>query len=184
VSRKSVNVLALFTAWAPVMASCLADDSKSERSLTGEFQFRNVAFADRDLVLRPRDASTRDGTPIVLYPRTDWKCLTWKVAPAGESAAFTNFFTSKGFAPKGEAGANVKSLPVVQVARDKEPGPESRWKVVAADGETCKIVHEPSGWVLSAEETESGEVRVVLRAWSGRDDQKWQKLPRPEKFSG
>ena len=46
------------------------------------YQIANKKHGD---LLRPKDANGSNGTPIVLYPVQLWKCLTWKLTPAGDS---------------------------------------------------------------------------------------------------
>jgi hypothetical protein len=73
----------------------------SKASAPESFQIRNKKFGE---LLRPEAANGADGTRIVLYPAQSWKCMTWKLHPAGESAfQLQNHFTSKTFAPADKA---------------------------------------------------------------------------------
>ena len=57
------------------------------------YQIRNKKY---DLLLRPRNADSADGVPIVLYYEQPWKCLSWQMNKQGEdSYKLVNFFTSR-----------------------------------------------------------------------------------------
>src|SRR5262249_22627047 len=81
----------------PVLAAEVPAESGSAGPTAGKsYQIRNKQFGD---LLRPEDANSADGTPIVLYPAQAWKCMTWKLSAAGESQfCLQNRFTSKTFA--------------------------------------------------------------------------------------
>lgn len=160
-----------------------ADDQA--RPLKGSYQIRNKKFAESDLVLRPRNASSAEKTPIVLYPRTDWKCLTWKVSPAAEGAAgerLINHFTNKTFRPAAKPAEGDTSVPVLQVTPARGGDPAEQWTFVATGKDTYRIVHVATGWVLTAEKADD-DVRIVIAPWSDRDEQKWQVLDGPVHFS-
>src|SRR5512137_396782 len=62
----------------------------------GTYHVRNQKFKD---LLRPENANGADGTRIVLYSAQPWKCMTWRLRPAGTSGfSLQNLFTSKTFA--------------------------------------------------------------------------------------
>ncbi|WP_165232668.1 RICIN domain-containing protein [Aquisphaera insulae] len=147
----------------------------------GSYQIRNVKFADSDMVLRPRGASNREKTPIVLYPRTDWKCLTWKVEPADEGARLINHFTSKTFEPADSARDSGSQ--VLQVTPSSEPTAEQRWKFIPLGGDLYRIEHAATGKALTADK-DGDEIQIRTAPWDGRDEQKWQVLAGPTHFSG
>ncbi|HEY1165848.1 MAG TPA: hypothetical protein VGE90_11795, partial [Chitinophaga sp.] len=62
------------------MLFCTAQQSKAQEFKGGAFQLENKATR---LLLRPKDANNADGTQIVVYPKYDWRCLTWDITPAG-----------------------------------------------------------------------------------------------------
>jgi hypothetical protein len=134
------------------------------------FQVRNKKFTD---LLRPEDASSADGTRIVLYPRQHWKCLTWSFHPAGESAfQLQNLYTSKTFAA--DSAENAK-LFLKQVPFAKNPGERPTWKVVRLADGTVKITDAKSGKALTAVPGDHG-TGVMLADWQDTDEQKWELL--------
>jgi hypothetical protein len=132
----------------------------------GSYQIRNKAFGE---LLRPQEARSANGTPIVLYPAQPWKCMTWKLQPAGESTFhLQNHFTSKTFA----ADAKSQEASVVQVPFAKESAERPAWKFERLGDGAYKITDAQSGKVLTAIKESSG-VRIKLAAWTDKDDQKW-----------
>jgi len=53
------------------------------------------------MLLRVKDASNKNGTPLVAYDPQNWKCMTWNfIAVAGSTYQLKNLFTGKTFQPK------------------------------------------------------------------------------------
>jgi hypothetical protein len=106
---------------SPVPAKAAAPES---------FQIRNKKFGD---LLRPEDANSAIGTRIVLYPAQPWKCMTWKLDPAGESIFHAqNHFTSKAFASAPKADGTQAA--VVQVPFPKEAKERPAWRFTKLPG--------------------------------------------------
>ena len=169
------GILGLSGGWTDSTANARENQHSKPAEVKGSYQIRNVEFGD---LLRPRGANSEDGTPIVLYPRQDWKCLTWKCEPSLEKGyRLINHFTLKTFIPDPEAkGA---TLPLIQVSNGEKTKTES-WQFFEIEKGVYRIVHVGTGKVLTAVE---GGRKVVLAADEGRDSQRWQLLPRPKKFS-
>ena len=142
----------------------------------GSYQLQNVQFGN---LLRPRGASNKDGTPIVLYPHQDWKCLTWQFEPAEEGGyRLLNHFTHKTFIP--DTSTDTLQVPLVQSPPEKKPSPVESWRLVRLEDDTFKIMHIPTGKMMMA--IDNGR-RVVLADDDNTDSQKWKLLPRPKKFA-
>ncbi len=133
------------------------------------YQIRNKKFGE---LLRPEDANSADGTPIVLYPAEHWKCMTWRFHPAGESSVrIQNHFTAKTFAAKAGAGTQP---PVSQVPFAKNPQDGPAWQLTRLSDGSYKITDPKSGKALTAAKRDSGSrVRIVIEAWRDGEDQKW-----------
>jgi hypothetical protein len=133
------------------------------------YQIRNKKFGD---LLRPEDANSATGTRIVLYPAQSWKCLTWKLHPAGESVfQAQNHFTSKTFVPSPKAeGAQV---PVVQVPFSKDAKERPSWKFTKLADGLYQIIEVKSGQALTAV-PDGGGARVVVAPPDQGDGQKWE----------
>jgi len=135
------------------------------------FQIRNEKYRN---LLRPEDANSANGTPIVLYPAQPWKCMTWKLDPCGESECeLQNHFTSKTFAAAAPEG---KSPPAVsQVPFSKNPKERPKWKFTKLSNGGYRITDARTGKALTAIKEENGSrITVVVQAWHDGEDQKWE----------
>ncbi len=144
-------------------------DAKSDLSATKteSYQIRNKKFGD---LLRPENANGAEGTRIVLYPAELWKCMTWKLQPAGESTFHVqNHFTSKTFVVKSGAGDNG----VIQIKQAHEASERPRWLFTKQADGSYEISDAKSGEALTAVAEASGSARVIATPWSGNENQKW-----------
>ena len=149
-----------------------ADDTAGKSDLsatkTESYQIRNKKFGD---LLRPEGANGAIGTRIVLYPAEPWKCMTWKLQPAGESEFHVqNHFTSKTFCVKAEPG----SKDVIQIAFAHDASERPVWRFTKLQDGSYRINDAKSGDVLTAVAGDGGAVRVVVAAWQDREEQKWE----------
>jgi hypothetical protein len=146
-----------------------ANSGKAPEATT--YGIRNVKHQD---LLRPKDANVATGTPIVSYSAQLWKCMTWRLQPAGESAFhLKNLFTSKTFS----AGSDTSGLQpsVTQVPLAKEGGESPAWQFTKLDDGSYKITDSKSGKALTAAKAAGEyEVKIVVAPWQNLDEQKWQ----------
>src|ERR1700760_981197 len=70
----------------------------------GAHGVRNQQFG---LFLRPRDANSKDGEPIVLYPQQPWKCMAWHFEGVAGGTRLVNFFTGKSFEVQQASGTKA-----------------------------------------------------------------------------
>ncbi len=171
-------VIALLCLALPLAAGpTTAPAAPSIQALVGQsFQIQNVG---QKLLLRPRDANSADGTPLVLYPAESWKCMTWKVRPAGDGVRLINHFTDKTLTPN-TAPNEAGETPVQQHAAAKTPTDIEQWRFVPLGDDTYRIEHIKTGQALGA----NADGNVVVGKWSDSADQKWKLLPKPVKFTG
>lgn len=135
-------------------------------------QIRNKKFGE---LLRPEDANSANGTRMVLYPAQPWKCMTWKMCPAGEPVFhLQNHFTSKTFAPVTKPdGAQVA---VTQVPFSREAPECPAWRFTKLPDGLYQVTEVKSGKVLTAVASEGGGVRIVVAPWQKGEEQKWELL--------
>lgn len=134
------------------------------------FQIRNQKYGS---LLRPEEANSANGTPIVLYPAQPWKCMTWRLHPAGESRfQLQNHFTSKTFAA---AAGDQAQAAVTQVPFGKKAEERPTWQFTKLNNGAYKITEAKSGKALTAlkEENRSG-VRIAIQDWHESENQKWE----------
>jgi hypothetical protein len=161
--------LNLFTViLAMVLGCCGAFAGDAPEATT--YQIRNVKHQE---LLRPRDANSATGTPIVLYPAQPWKCMTWRLQPAGESAFhLKNLFTGKTFSAS--ADTNAPTSFVTQIPLTKNGGESSAWSFTKLDDGNYKISDNKSGKVLTAKKSaDESEAKIVAALWENQDEQKW-----------
>lgn len=161
-------VALLFTVGFAVCAGVGTNSSADQATAPKSYQIRNVKYGD---LLRPEDANSANGTRIVLYPAQPWKCMTWKLFPAGaETFQLRNHFTSKTFAA---GSTNQVAAPVVQVPFAKEAGARPAWRFVKLSDGTYEIANAKSGQALTAVK-EGGTAKIVMEPWSEKPEQKWE----------
>ena len=146
-------------------ALCLLAANDSDR-LAGSYQIRNCKFSE---LLRPKDANNADGTRMVLHPQEPWKCMTWKLSPAGDSAYYLkNHFTGKTFARQ----ANEKASIVVQVPFAKDASTRPAWSLTKLADGFYRISDQQSGEALTASSKEA----LTLAPWEEKKEQEWELL--------
>jgi hypothetical protein len=145
---------------ALAFAAVAGDSPVAQKS----YQIRNCKF---DQLLRPRDANNADGTHIVLYPAQPWKCMTWKLLPAGDSAfQLQNHFTHKTF----EAKTDDKSHALVQIPFGRDAAKRPTWKFEKLSDGFYRAIDVASGQCRTA----TSEEVVILAAPDDRREQEWE----------
>jgi hypothetical protein len=156
---KKIMILAV-ALFAAVFMSFSADTPVAARS----YQIRNCKFGE---LLRPENANNADGTHIVLYPAQPWKCMTWKLLPAGDSAfQLQNHFTHKTF----DRGTNGTQSAVVQIPFAREASKRPSWKLEKLSNGFYRIMDAASGRSLTA----STKDVVILAPRDETQEQQWE----------
>jgi hypothetical protein len=153
--------------------AALAGDGASDNAQAPEattYQIRNVKDGE---LLRPRDANSANGTPIVLYPAQPWKCMTWRLQAAGDSAFhLKNLFTSKTFCA--DTNTDNPRPSVTQLPLPKDGSLAPAWQFVHLDDGSYRIADGSSGKVLTAIPDGSDGFKIVAEAWQNLEEQKWR----------
>ena len=151
-----------------VGADSATNSVSAPTSAPKSYQIRNVKFGE---LLRPEDASSANGTRLVLYPAQPWKCMTWKLFPAGDGVfQVKNHFTAKTFAA---SSTNELASPVTQVPFAKDAAARPAWRFVKLGDGSYEIVETKSGHALTAV-TADGSEKIVTAVWSDQPEQKWE----------
>ena len=146
------------------VCSLFAADSSAPSA--GSYQIRNCKFGE---LLRPEDANSADGTHIVLHPQQPWKCMTWKLSLAGDSAYYLkNHFTSKTLAGQTDGKESI----VVQVPFTADASRRPTWLLTKLPDGFYRISDKQSGEVLTASSTRA----VKMAPWEEKSEQKWELL--------
>ncbi|WP_205942938.1 RICIN domain-containing protein [Pedobacter frigidisoli] len=90
----------------------------SAQKFKGNFAIKNV---QNGMLLRIKDASNKNGTPLVAYDPQNWKCMTWNFISADSNTyQLKNLFTGKTFQPKqGEEIKLLEEQPII-LGNDKQ----------------------------------------------------------------
>jgi hypothetical protein len=152
--------------WLGIVLSSIyafaADSAAAPEATT--YQLRNQKYGE---LLRPQDANSANGTRIVLYPAQPWKCMTWRLQPAGDAFYVQNLFTSKTFAADAAA--------VVQVPFKKGGAETPAWQFGKLTEDFYKITDAKSGKALTAVKDENdGRLKITVETWRDEDSQKWR----------
>lgn len=144
-------------------------DIPQPAKLDGSRQIRNRKYA---LLLRPRDANSADGAPIVLYSQQPWKCLSWRLDPTPQAGyRLVNYFTNKTFQP---ADSAAESTPVVQASVDDKQ-PRQTWQFFPLGNGFYKIVNAETRKALTA----TSDRAVIAAPWTETEEQEWELLDLP-----
>jgi hypothetical protein len=77
--------------------------------IKGNYAIKNVLTG---MLLRVKDASNKNGTPLVAYDPQNWKCMTWNfISVEGNTYQLKNLFTGKTFQPK-QADIALEEQPI------------------------------------------------------------------------
>lgn len=77
------------------------------QDIKGNYAIKNIKTG---MLLRVKDAASKNGTPLVAYNPQNWKCMTWNFKNTGENTyQLENLLTHKTFQPQ-TAAANYISL--------------------------------------------------------------------------
>ena len=158
--RRFLSTLALLAA---LLSSPIRADEPAANAFPASVQIRNVQFG---LLLRPRDANNRDGTPLVLYPAQPWKCMTWTVNSTPDGlVSLKNRFTSKTFATA--ADGSIKQIPFDAA---------KAWKFEKlTDGHYRILDPATPDKALTAKDGDS----LALDDWKNTPNQQWEVLTAP-----
>ncbi len=138
----------------------------------GSHGLRNQQYG---LFLRPRDASNKDGEPIVLYPYQPWKCMAWRFDNHGEGTRLINFFTGKSFELQSSSGGNA----LVQTPLSPANLRAQSLHFIPLGQDTYEIEAPGAAGVLTAIDLDGKGVSP----WKGTPAQKWQLVPLPDHFT-
>jgi hypothetical protein len=167
-----LSLIAGFGGLGITLAAGAADPAPAQKTdpAAASYQIRSKKFGD---LLRPQDANNATGTPIVLYSAQMWKCMTWKLIPAGDSCfQVQNHFTSKTFAP--DAKSDKAPAPVTQMPLAGESKDRASWVFTKLSDGSFKVTDPKTGKALTASSNSSSQAAIVLEDWKDKDEQKWE----------
>jgi hypothetical protein len=156
---KKILLLAAFVLSA---AFAFAQDIK------GNYAIKNVQTG---MLLRIKDANSKNGTPIVAYYPENWKCMTWNFKKTDANTyQLQNLFSNKTLQPIGAAGANVAFEEQPLIAGDAK----QQFEFIPVKKDTYLIKLKGTDLYLTPADSK-GTVNsaIVLAAKKGTADQFW-----------
>jgi len=137
------------------------------QSIRGTYAIQNVKTG---LVLRIQGAKTQNGTPLVAYPPTNWKCMTWDFQHvAGDTYQLRNLFSDKTFQPQAAADA-----PKLEEQPLKPGSSQQQWEFIPVSANTYRIKLTGTNlYVTPADADGAVNSRMVLRPKADGSLQYW-----------
>lgn len=137
------------------------------QNIQGTYAIKNV---ETGLLLRIKDANNKDATPLVAYPATNWKCMTWDFQQVeGETYRLRNLFTSKTFQSVGKVqkeGVALEQIPLLKGDKSQE------WEFIPVSKDIYLIKLKDSNlYITPSDELGSVNSPIIL---SGKKEGKLQ----------
>ena len=156
--KKLVLLAALLTSAAFVFA----------QDIKGNYAIKNVQTG---MLLRVKDANSKNGTPLVAYYPENWKCMTWNFKKTDANTyQLQNLLTNKTFQPIGSVAANT--------AFDEQPlvpgDGKQQYEFIAVKKDTYMIKLKGTDlYVTPADGKGSVNSAIVLASKRNTPDQLW-----------
>jgi hypothetical protein len=140
----------------------------SAQDIKGNYAIKNVQTG---MLLRVKDAHSKNGTPLVAYYPENWKCMTWNFKKTDANTyQLQNLLTNKTFQPIALASANV--------AFDEQPlvpgDTKQQYEFIPIKKDTYLIKLKGTDLYVTPADPK-GEVNsaIILVAKKGTPDQQW-----------
>ncbi|GAB3927772.1 RICIN domain-containing protein [Mucilaginibacter myungsuensis] len=138
------------------------------QTIKGTYAIKNVQTG---MLLRVKDASGKNGTPLVAYYPENWKCMTWDFKNTGENTyQLQNLFTHKTFQPITAAAADVafEEQPLAGSTSNQQ------YEFIAVKEDTYLIKLKGTDlYITPADKKGSVNSAIILAAKSDSPEQLW-----------
>ncbi len=138
------------------------------QTIHGTYAIKNVQTG---MLLRIKDANTKDGTPLVAYDPEDWKCMTWDFKHIDANTyQLKNLLSGKTFEPTGaiSAGTALHEEPI------NTTGTGQQYEFEATGKNTYLIKLKGTDlYVTPSDEKGSVNSFIILAPKSGTKLQQW-----------
>ncbi|KQM78091.1 hypothetical protein ASE74_15390 [Pedobacter sp. Leaf216] len=135
------------------------------QTIKGNYAIKNVQTGQ---LLRVKDASNKNGTPLVAYDPQNWKCMTWNfINVEGNNYHLKNLLTGKTFQPK-QADIALEEQPLA-LGNNKQ-----QYEFEPAGKDTYLIKLKGTELYLTPEDKEGkSNSAIILAKKSNTKDQQW-----------
>lgn len=138
------------------------------QDIKGNYAIKNVQTG---MLLRVKDAGSKNGTPLVAYYPENWKCMTWNFRSTGENTyQLQNLLTNKTFQPSAAASTDVpfEEQPLIAGA------PNQQYEFIPVKKDTYLIKLKGTDWYITpADPKGSVNSAIVLAKKRNSADQYW-----------
>ena len=138
------------------------------QTIKGNYAIKNVQTG---MLLRIKDASNKNGTPLVAYGPQNWKCMTWNfILVEGNTYQLKNLFTGKTFQPKisDTAESGLEEQPVSLGSNNQqyefEPAAKDIYRIKLKGTELYLTPEDKKGATNSL---------IILTRKTGTKEQQW-----------
>jgi hypothetical protein len=157
--KKYIAMLCLF------LAGIVATKAQT---IQGTYAIKNVQTG---MLLRIKDANTKDGTPLVAYDPEDWKCMTWDFKHIGANTyQLKNLLSGKTFEPAGaiSTGTPLHEEPI------NNTGASQQYDFEPAGKDTYIIKLKGTDlYITPSDEKGTTNSSIILAPKSGTKLQQW-----------
>lgn len=137
------------------------------QTITGSYAIKNVQTG---LLLRIKDANSKNGTPLVSYTPQNWKCMTWRFNHVeGNTYQLQNLFSSKTFTPidgKVEDGAALEEQPLSLDSKTQQ------YEFIPAGNNTYLMRVKEADLYITATSSEVNS-KIILSKRDDHQNQQW-----------
>ena len=137
------------------------------QTIKGNFAIKNVQTS---LLLRIKDANTKNGTPLVGYTPQNWKCMTWNFKHIeGNTYELQNLFSAKTFIPVSGKAADG-------IALEEQPLPAAnktqQYEFIAVDNSAYLIKLKDTDLYITATSSDVNAA-IIMAKKSASQNQQW-----------
>lgn len=136
--------------------------------IKGNCAIKNVQTG---LLLRIKDANSKNGTPLVAYSPQNWKCMTWNFKQMeGNTYQLQNLFTNKSFEPVKDSATKVITLH----EQPLETKPNQQYEFIAAENNSYLIKQKGTDlYITSPGNDAEVNASIVLQKKNNSNTQRW-----------
>ncbi|MCS3737392.1 RICIN domain-containing protein [Mucilaginibacter dorajii] len=140
----------------------------SAQDIKGNYAIKNVQTG---MLLRVKDAASKNGTPLVAYYPENWKCMTWNFKSTGSNTyQLQNLLTNKTFQPAAPANTDVpfEEQPLIANA------PNQQYEFIKVKQDTYMIKLKGTDlYVTPADDNGKVNSPIILTAKKNTPEQLW-----------
>lgn len=140
----------------------------AQNIIKGTYAIKNVQTG---MVLRIKDANSKNGTPIVAYDPVNWKCVTWEFKHVdGQTYQLQNLFSGKTLQPVNANAVQDNALEEQPLTNDNV----QQYEFIPVDKDVYLIKLKGTGLYVTPSDKE-GKVnsQIILAKKNGTKLQQW-----------